>query len=118
MSDATHIFDGLDNFPTHVAHMRLGSFVTLPTAWPFPDVTTQGLNTRLYSVALQWLKEDRTHRAELEKGGRKKRGAKTTEVSDPLRIELGYFGANICTLSHRYLLTRKHSTGSELFELD
>ena len=84
MTDATHIFDGLDNFPTHVAHMRLGSFVTLPTAWPFPDVTTKGLNTRLYSVALQWLKEDRAHRAELEKSGRKKRGAKTTEVSGTL----------------------------------
>ncbi|KAK7696159.1 hypothetical protein QCA50_000810 [Cerrena zonata] len=77
---ATHIFDGLDTFPTHVAHMRLGSFVTLPTAWPFPNVTAEGLNTRLYSVALQWLKEDRTYRAELEKTGRKKRGPITSEV--------------------------------------
>lgn len=79
--DATHIFDGLDGFPTHVAHMRLGTFVTAPTPWPFPDVITNGTATRLYSAALQWLREDRDHRRGLEVQGRKKRGAKSQEVS-------------------------------------
>ncbi|KAL4245820.1 P-loop containing nucleoside triphosphate hydrolase [Abortiporus biennis] len=72
---ATHIFDGLDAFPTHIAHMRLGSFVKPPTAWPFPGVKEVGARTRLYTVALDWLREDRTHRHELEKQGRKGRGA-------------------------------------------
>lgn len=79
--DATHIFDGLDNFPTHVAHMRLGKFVTLPEPWEsFTDVVS-GSKSRLYSVALQWLKEDREHRRELENNGRKRRGAQKQDVS-------------------------------------
>ena len=69
--DATHIYDGIDSSfsPTHVAHMRLGSFLTEPTPWPFD-------NTTVYHMALQWLKEDRDHRRELEKQGRKPRGAR------------------------------------------
>jgi len=83
--DATHIFDGLDDFPTHVAHMRLGSFVTEPSPWPitqesalaaqFPPATT------LFKVALQWLREDKVYREALEKQGIKKtRGARRNEV--------------------------------------
>ncbi|KIP10393.1 hypothetical protein PHLGIDRAFT_101292 [Phlebiopsis gigantea 11061_1 CR5-6] len=77
---ATHIFDGLNEFPTHVAHMRLGSFVTLPTSWPFEDFSVAGPNTQLYGVALQWLREDRDFRRELEKKGRKVRGARKDDV--------------------------------------
>ncbi|KAK0206550.1 P-loop containing nucleoside triphosphate hydrolase protein [Desarmillaria ectypa] len=72
---ATHIFDGLNDFPTHVAHMRFGSFVTPPTLWPFVDQPTP----TLYSVALQWLKQDREYRRELEKNGLKLRGARKDE---------------------------------------
>lgn len=78
--DATHIFDGLDGFPTHVAHMRLGRFVTLPSPWDSLKDVASGNKSRLYSVALQWLKEDRDHRRELEKSGRKRRGAQNQEV--------------------------------------
>ncbi|KAF8558779.1 P-loop containing nucleoside triphosphate hydrolase protein [Imleria badia] len=72
---ATHIYDGIDSSfaPTHVAHMRLGSFLTEPTPWPFDNMT-------LYQIALQWLKEDRDHRRELEKHGRKPRGARRDGV--------------------------------------
>jgi len=72
---ATHIYDGLTSglCPTHVAHMRLGSFSTEPTPWPVN-------NTTLYQTALQWLKEDRDHRRELEKRGRKSRGARRNGV--------------------------------------
>ncbi|CAL1700153.1 unnamed protein product [Somion occarium] len=77
---ATHIFDGLDTFPTHVAHMHLGAFVTPPTSWPFSDVTAHGCSPRLYNVALEWLKKDRAHRRELERNGRKARGANKSEV--------------------------------------
>ncbi|KAN0097258.1 P-loop containing nucleoside triphosphate hydrolase protein [Tylopilus felleus] len=72
---ATHIYDGLTSSlsPTHLAHMRLGSFSTEPTPWSFN-------NTTLYETALQWLKEDRDHRRELEKQGRKPRGARQNDV--------------------------------------
>ncbi|KAF8897509.1 P-loop containing nucleoside triphosphate hydrolase protein [Infundibulicybe gibba] len=80
---ATHIFDGLNNFPTHVAHMRFGEFVTEPTPWPLPDSGVMTIKTQtsaLYNVALQWLKEDRDHRRQLEKEGRKTRGARRNET--------------------------------------
>lgn len=60
--------------------MRLGSFVTLPTSWPFEGAPVVGPNTQLYNVALQWLKEDRDFRRELEKQGRKVRGARKDDV--------------------------------------
>ncbi|KAH7929487.1 P-loop containing nucleoside triphosphate hydrolase protein [Leucogyrophana mollusca] len=76
---ATHIFDGLNAFPTHVAHMRFGSFVTEPTSWPMgPSDVLQPMS--LYNTALQWLKDDREHRRELEKQGRKARGARKNET--------------------------------------
>ena len=79
-TDCTHIFDGLSHFPTHVAHMRFGSFVVPPTPWPFPSPLTgpsqNGAVSVLYTIALQWLKEDRDYRRGLEKQGLKLRGAR------------------------------------------
>ncbi|KAH9482980.1 ABC transporter domain-containing protein C20G4.01 [Psilocybe cubensis] len=79
--DATHIFDGLNNFPTHVAHMRYGSFVTLPTPYnPNPSLGTSSTST-LYNLALQWLKEDRDYRRELERNGQQiTRGARRDQA--------------------------------------
>ncbi|KAI0682593.1 P-loop containing nucleoside triphosphate hydrolase protein [Earliella scabrosa] len=83
---ATHIFDGLNNFPTHVAHMHLGTFLMEPTSWPFTEGTAGvasvelGANATLYTVALQWLKEDRERRRQLEAGGLKRRGARNDAV--------------------------------------
>lgn len=102
--DATHIFDGLDAFPTHVAHMRLGKFVTLPSPWEsFTDVAT-GNRSRLYSVALQWLKEDRDHRRELENNGRKRRGAQTQEVNpiSECPLNLAQSGVHVRTGACRF----------------
>ncbi|KIM53823.1 hypothetical protein SCLCIDRAFT_138141 [Scleroderma citrinum Foug A] len=76
---ATHIFDGLNSFPTHVAHMRLGSFVTHPIPWPLTS-STASASRDLYHTALHWLKEDREHRLELERQGRKTRGATRNET--------------------------------------
>jgi CCR4-NOT complex subunit CAF16 len=84
--DATHIFDGLNEFPTHVTHMRLGSFVTNATPWPLPSIVPQSGNderapdSTLFQIALQWLREDREDRQELEKAGRKTRGARRGQV--------------------------------------
>ncbi|KAH8105031.1 P-loop containing nucleoside triphosphate hydrolase protein [Phellopilus nigrolimitatus] len=76
---ATHIFDGLDAFPTHVAHMRLGEFVGAPVPWP-PSAPAPGPSATLHATALQWLTEDRAHRRELERGGRKLRGARRDQA--------------------------------------
>ncbi|KAH9973010.1 P-loop containing nucleoside triphosphate hydrolase protein [Lactifluus volemus] len=79
---ATHIFDGLNEFPTHIAHMRLGSFVMSPIPWPvLPAEPLLGNRVgvsepSLFQIALHWLREDREHRHELEKAGRKFRGAR------------------------------------------
>jgi CCR4-NOT complex subunit CAF16 len=83
--DATHIFDGLNDFPTHLVHMRFGSFVTLPTfristGLDQPRNSTSAA-TPLYTIALQWLREDREFRRELEKQGQKMRGARRNEAS-------------------------------------
>ena len=84
--DATHIFDGLNEFPTHIAHMRLGTFVKKPTPWSRAtaeeslDNIAGGLDRTLFKIALQWLREDREHRRELEKDGRKTRGARRGQV--------------------------------------
>ena len=69
---ATHIFDGLDDFPTHIAHMRDGSFVIPPVPWPFSGGnagTGRGSGSGLYTIALAWLKEDQEARRAAEKAG-------------------------------------------------
>ncbi|KAJ7498949.1 P-loop containing nucleoside triphosphate hydrolase protein [Mycena latifolia] len=80
---ATHIFDGLNQFPTHVAHMSFGRLVTPPSPWPLVPGSALGAqfgSSTLYNVALQWLKEDREYRRELEKKGRKVRGARRDQT--------------------------------------
>jgi len=83
--DATHIFDGLNDFPTHLVHMRFGSFVTIPTSRIPTGLNQPGNSTSaptpLYGIALQWLREDREFRRELEKQGQKMRGARRNEAS-------------------------------------
>jgi hypothetical protein len=87
--DATHIFDGLNEFPTHIAHMRLGTFVKKPRPW-FHALAEEssdniaGLDQTLFTIALQWLREDREHRGELEKAGRRTRGARRGQVRTPI----------------------------------
>lgn len=91
--DATHIFDGLNEFPTHVSHMRLGNFLRNATPWPLPSIipqlgSSEAPDCTLFQIALQWLREDREDREELEKAGRKTRGARRGQVwkqSDYLR---------------------------------
>ncbi|KAL0063042.1 CCR4-NOT regulatory complex component [Marasmius tenuissimus] len=70
---ATHIFEGLDDFPTHIAHMRDGMFVMNPTPWPLPE--SKGLHT----TALEWIANDKKTREQEEKDGRRKkvRGARS-----------------------------------------
>ncbi|KAG6850045.1 hypothetical protein H0H93_002054 [Arthromyces matolae] len=81
---ATHIFDGLKGFPTHVMHMRLGSVIEAPVNWPILSTSSLASqfdsSTTLYALALQWLKEDRDHRRDLERLGRKTRGARRDQI--------------------------------------
>ncbi|KAJ3763183.1 P-loop containing nucleoside triphosphate hydrolase protein [Lentinula raphanica] len=72
---ATHIFDGLNDFPTHIAHMRDGSFVLNPTPWPLSvDVENAELlkaGSTLHAIALHWLAADRALRIQEEKEGKR-----------------------------------------------
>ncbi|EGN93065.1 hypothetical protein SERLA73DRAFT_79107 [Serpula lacrymans var. lacrymans S7.3] len=77
---ATHIFDGINSFPTHVAHMRGGSFVTEATPLSSLRLNDPSNPLSLYHVALQWLTEDREHRRALEAQGRKTRGARRNQT--------------------------------------
>ncbi|KAI7947202.1 hypothetical protein MJO28_009110 [Puccinia striiformis f. sp. tritici] len=107
---ATHIFDGLDNFPTHVCHLQIGSTTTpKPISWPVsttspeshPGIPLEALNqiaspdrigSKLLVLALHWLKEDRLIRLKLEAEGDpafKKRGA-LPESSVPTDSEVFY----------------------------
>ncbi|PWN33235.1 uncharacterized protein FA14DRAFT_135343 [Meira miltonrushii] len=84
---ATHIFDGLQNFPTHLVHMQHGTTTTEePVNWPplmqddqqmqsLPAIWREHKSSRadaskappLFETALEWLREDRVVRAEREK---------------------------------------------------
>ncbi|KDN44918.1 hypothetical protein K437DRAFT_268571 [Tilletiaria anomala UBC 951] len=101
---ATHIFDGLQKFPTHIVHMRLGSTTTSDALnWPpsaaqmhlIPPIPAQSNSPNggagsagddfspLLHIALQWLREDRVARIEKEKQEGRKRGARSnTETTD------------------------------------
>ncbi|KAL0565382.1 CCR4-NOT regulatory complex component [Marasmius crinis-equi] len=74
---ATHIFEGIDDFPTHIAHMRDGTFVMSPTPWPIPDNSKS-----LHAIALEWIRDDRKTREQEEKDGtrRKVRGARSQDT--------------------------------------
>lgn len=73
---ATHIFDGIGGFPTHIAHMRDGSFVKNPQPWPLAGMSSG--SGSLHDVALAWLREDREDRRVKERSGvlKKVRGAR------------------------------------------
>ncbi|PWN49113.1 hypothetical protein IE53DRAFT_388690 [Violaceomyces palustris] len=86
---ATHIFDGLQSFPTHICHMRLGTTLTKDhISWPpneanqhlLPSSPDENLSP-LLSVSLAWLREDRIVRQEEEKKMGRKRGAKLSTVT-------------------------------------
>ncbi len=89
---ATHIFDGLQSFPTHLAHMRLGmTTTTLPIDWPatnpadiaaLPPTAAEDKErdlSPLLNVSLAWLREDKVVRAEEEAKRGRKRGANRQE---------------------------------------
>ncbi|CAO1630370.1 unnamed protein product [Parajaminaea phylloscopi] len=92
---ATHIFDGLHDFPSHVAHMRLGEMVPETSGsgdgtgssesvlrWPPATEDTSLYDNKdgpLLNLALSWLRVDRKIREEREAkqaNGARQRGAK------------------------------------------
>ncbi|OCF76061.1 CCR4-NOT complex subunit CAF16 [Kwoniella mangroviensis CBS 8886] len=72
---ATHIFDGLRNFPTKICHMQLGSTPRGIVSWPPANVPESELD--LFTLALGWLREDRELRRVKEKEKGRVRGPKT-----------------------------------------
>lgn len=69
--DATHIFDGLSAFPSHVCHLQLGS-----TPSPMLKWEDRGRMEDLFLLALDWLREDRELRQAKEKEVGRVRGPK------------------------------------------
>ncbi len=73
--------------------MRLGTFAKKPRPWSRAlaeqslDNIAGGLDQTLFKIALEWLREDREHRRELEKAGRKTRGARRGQVRTLLVVQ-------------------------------
>lgn len=93
--DATHIFDGLQSFPTHICHLQLGKTPTPLLTWPIPQSTSAApakhSHSDLLEIALEWLTEDRELRRRLEKEkGKASRGARKTDVRTARRGILGF----------------------------
>ncbi|SPO42084.1 related to ATP-binding cassette (ABC) transporter [Pseudozyma flocculosa] len=95
---ATHIFDGLQSFPTHICHMRMGTTVDKePIVWPptgadadaLPptDETDQHRDlSPLLSISLAWLRKDKTLRGEAETARGRRRGAQKDADTDSERF--------------------------------
>jgi CCR4-NOT complex subunit CAF16 len=79
-TDATHIFDGINEFPTHLAHLRSGALVGEPIPW-----SSIG-GSSLYNMALNWLKEDRKYREENDQSTRGPRIGEVSHVPFPVPI--------------------------------
>lgn len=58
---ATHIFDGLADWPTHVAHMAVGRVLNIAPVQEFAQLhapTSHASNSSLLEMALEWLRQD------------------------------------------------------------
>lgn len=80
---ATHIFDGLHDFPTHVAHMRLGQIVSDDEndrveggALVWPPTSSRSSQSSLLDIALAWLRSDRVVRQQHEATRGQHRGSR------------------------------------------
>ncbi|CAN6622493.1 hypothetical protein TRVA0_009S00430 [Trichomonascus vanleenenianus] len=74
---ATHIFDGLGHWPTHLAHMHLGEINSIEK-YELTQTLTETGNSPLMELALSWLKQDL-----------KKRGERTEKLKwDDIRDEV------------------------------
>lgn len=93
---ATHIFDGIHDFPTHIVHLQMGRTTSpLPLPWPMhldantdpkiitclpasmKDTIRSSISTyspTLLPLALAWLREDRVLREQYEQSRGVKRG--------------------------------------------
>lgn len=104
---ATHIFDGLDNVPSHVAHIQLGKTTQPePIPWPITDENVPGVpkgvvaemekgdraGSKMLALALRWLSEDKEVRHGLERQGilRARGGKKPIKDDTPADSETFY----------------------------
>jgi hypothetical protein len=80
--DATHIYDHIETFPTHICHLRLGrtpdELVTYtPSSTIMEDsVAAEEKRGELLGIALKWLRDDRDVRKQRDKERGTERGAK------------------------------------------
>lgn len=65
---ATHIFDGLMGWPSHIVHMHLGQVLEAETTAAVLDkYKSSGPNSQLLQVALKWLQQDLDARGQRKK---------------------------------------------------
>lgn len=96
--DATHIFDGLTVFPTHIAHLQLGGTPDALVKWD----TTTSRSEDLFNLALKWIRVDRDLRREQEKARGRERGPKNA--------------VSTCIPGKRPRLISQYSTAKTFFE--
>ncbi|KZT62296.1 P-loop containing nucleoside triphosphate hydrolase protein [Calocera cornea HHB12733] len=120
---ATHIFDGLALFPTHIAHLHLGGLTTpLPMPWPIPP-SHPGLPAKLrgkaqgayalWDLALAWLEEDRERRRRLELQADADAAAAADAGGEGVRQAVG--GAHEEARRRKRGARREETTDSEVF---
>jgi len=119
----THIFDGLDGWPTHVSHLCLGKTTTPKAlAWPIEGETEDvpasvvakmddphRRGSRLLELALHWLAVDRGVREKLEASGElRRRGPEDT------RDAKAFFQQYECVPRRLHALTRSATASRQI----
>jgi len=90
LADATHIYDHIETFPTHICHLRLGrtpdELVTYtPSSTIMEDsVAAEEKRGELLGIALKWLRDDRDVRKQRDKERGTERGAKRQGDVSPI----------------------------------
>ena len=111
----THIFDGLDQWPTHLMYVaggRLERFGRMDELTEFKAVTPLGKPPRLISVVLQWLKEERDHRR-AERAARRARGEPMEDKPvGQVFFNNGYSSGTLT--SSQYISNHDHGTGMHM----
>jgi hypothetical protein len=114
--DATHIYDHIETFPTHICHLRLGrtpdEMVTYtPSSTIMEDsVAAEEKRGELLGIALKWLREDREIRKQRDKERGRERGAKSgADVSKTTEAYVRK-GFRAILMHYRLLVTTRPGT--------
>lgn len=106
---ATHIYDGMDNWPTNVVHMCLGE-IKANIEWPIAtDALPEGVDgetrskmqddrragSKLMVLALSWLAQDKTYRKSLEAEGKERTRGPSSDTN-----KTSFYAKYVCSMFH------------------